>query len=322
MQSRNAIKLLVLSALYSAPLYSSDYTYGQTNNAASTGLNWVMSNVLPNTTGLDVNGVIYRYTTVKNPADDMLVHVQNENPIQGGYIFRETDDWSGLPGGSINKLVPVDNIPAKYWGNGSIEVEGTGSVTDPSVIYTYRYLPCANDSCEEVTEVDIPEVPEVEVPEVEVNNEVEAPVSDRAELNHHIETVVRNQIQLPELPEIYAYDVTQDMAVQLATQSTDLSMYEDEKPQKDEKESDDEMESALSAAENAIALADGVTQTSVIQAMNAVSLGSYYAVSIDGGTYNETLKMVDSEISDNKRAFRNLSEQKLHNDMIDMQYGR
>lgn len=75
-----------------------------------------MTNVLPQQLGLTVNSVIYRYTTEKNTEDDMLVHVQNENLLGNGYIFRSTDDWSGLPGNTINKTVPVGAIGIDYWG--------------------------------------------------------------------------------------------------------------------------------------------------------------------------------------------------------------
>ena len=55
-----------------------------------------MQNILPQQAGLTVGNVIYKYTAVKNEQDDMLVHVQNEDALGDGYIFRETDDWSGL----------------------------------------------------------------------------------------------------------------------------------------------------------------------------------------------------------------------------------
>ena len=129
-----------------------DVVYGASNNAAAFGLHWVMRNVLPQQTGLVVNGVIYRYTTEKLAEDDMLVHVQNENARGSGYIFRSTDDWSGLPGNTIDKSVPVNMIDISYWGPGSIEVEGAGTVTDPEVYYYYQYDPCndpqSNPSCE------------------------------------------------------------------------------------------------------------------------------------------------------------------------------
>ena len=82
---------LLVSSSY---CYSEDTVYGQGN---AFGLNWVMTQVLPQQAGLTVNGVIYSYETVKETEDAMLVHVQNENALGEGYIFRETDDWSGLP---------------------------------------------------------------------------------------------------------------------------------------------------------------------------------------------------------------------------------
>ena len=124
---------------YCSSSYSEDTVYGQGN---AFGLNWVMTQVLPQQAGLTVNGVIYSYETVKQTEDAMLVHVQNENALGEGYIFRETDDWTGLPSNRINKLVATGPIPIEYWGNGSIEVEGKGEVKDASVIYNYSYEPC------------------------------------------------------------------------------------------------------------------------------------------------------------------------------------
>jgi hypothetical protein len=66
-----------------------------------------MQNVLPQQAGLTVGNVVYRYETVKNTEDDMVVYVQNENSAGDGYIFRERDDWSGLPGNKIYKVVGV-----------------------------------------------------------------------------------------------------------------------------------------------------------------------------------------------------------------------
>jgi hypothetical protein len=97
-----------------------------------------MTNVLPQQAGLTVGNVIYQYTTVKNTDDDMVVSVQNENAKGNGYIFKSSDDWSGIPGNTINKVVPVGNIDISYWGDGSIDWTGTGSVTDANVIYTYQ----------------------------------------------------------------------------------------------------------------------------------------------------------------------------------------
>lgn len=134
--------LLVYSCYSSSEEFDTSPQYGTTNNAAQFGLNWVMTRVLPQQAGLQVSNVVYRYSVEKNTEDDMLVHVQNENARGPGYIFRSTDDWSGIPGNSINKAVPVDYIDISYWGAGSIEVEGFGTVNNPEVYYTYQYDPC------------------------------------------------------------------------------------------------------------------------------------------------------------------------------------
>jgi hypothetical protein len=130
-------------AAYSAASYCSDPIYGYTPNVAAGGSSWSMSEsvlgVAP-VPGLDISGVLYRYTAVKDRPDDFTVTIQNANAIDGGYIFRETDDWSGKSGQTINKLVPVGSVPIRYWGDGSIETTGVGSVEDPAVVYTYRYI--------------------------------------------------------------------------------------------------------------------------------------------------------------------------------------
>jgi hypothetical protein len=102
-----------------------------------------MTNVLPQVSGLTVNSVVYRYTVTKEVADPFTVSVQNLNALGSGYTFRETDDWSGLPGNTISKSRPVADIPSAYWGNGSIATTGIGSVSNPYVIYGYRYDTCA-----------------------------------------------------------------------------------------------------------------------------------------------------------------------------------
>ena len=140
----SATKLLVLSVAYSAACCSSDYEFGYTNNAASGGSPWGMSSPLfpvDAIPGIDINGVIYQYTAVKDRADAYTVSIQNEAASGSGYIFRETDDWSGKSGATINKFVPVPYSPLGNWGTGSIEQVGIGSVEDPTVVYTYRVDP-------------------------------------------------------------------------------------------------------------------------------------------------------------------------------------
>jgi hypothetical protein len=94
---------------------------------------------VPSIQGVDINGVFYRYTAVKERPDDFTVSIQNEAATTSGYIFRETDDWSGRSGGTIQKFVQVPYSPVGDWGNGSIEHVGVGSVEDATVLYSYRY---------------------------------------------------------------------------------------------------------------------------------------------------------------------------------------
>ena len=101
-----------------------------------------MKEVLPQYTGLTVNGVNYTYTTTKKSQDPLVVTVENSNATGTGYVFRSRDDWSGLPGNTITKTVPTDNIPISLWGPGQIRLEGVGEVTDPTVRYIYRYDTC------------------------------------------------------------------------------------------------------------------------------------------------------------------------------------
>ena len=144
--------MLVCSPSYS---YSEVETfYGQTTNASEDAVRWVMTNLVPQQTQLNIDSVFYRYTVDKEEEDAFKVTIQNENAIDGGYIFRNTDDWTGLPGNTITDLIPVNSIPIEYWGEGSIETEGEGEVSDPTVVYSYRY-----------TEIQ-PEAPDIPEPEV------------------------------------------------------------------------------------------------------------------------------------------------------------
>jgi hypothetical protein len=264
---------------YSAACYSSDYTYGYSANAAAGGTHWSMSQPVLGVEpvqGLDITGVLYRYTAVKERPDDFSVTVQNENAIDGGYIFRSTDDWSGKSGQTINKLVPIEYSPIKYWGNGSIETEGVGSVEDPVVLYTYRFKP-----------------PEPEIPEI------------------------------PAVPLIDVYSVFDDEAVQRATAETDLSLIEkDEDERKEEKddEHDGDLEKALAASENALTMAGEMSQAALLRAMNPVTMTNYYAASIPGGAYKETVILVDRNLPDNRRAFRSMANDRLHNQLVEDQY--
>jgi hypothetical protein len=271
MLSRNASRLSALLAVYSAASYSSDPIYGYSNNAAAGGSSWSMSEsvlgVAP-VPGLDISGVLYRYTAVKDRADPFTVTIQNANAIDGGYVFRETDDWSGRTGQTIVKQIPVGYVPIRFWGDGEIVTTGVGSVEDPAVVYTYRYIE----------------------PEPE----------------------------LPDLP-TYSYNALEDPAVIAATEATERpETDEDEAKKDDEDEEKKDMEKALAALQSGLEMAKG--QDGLLAAMNPVTMTQYYAATIPGGAYQETVMLDGGQIKDNKRAFRSMANDRLHNQMVEEQY--
>lgn len=297
------LPLLVVLGCWVGYSYSESIApyYGTTPNAASGGHTWSMDNVLPSgVPGLDIDLVIYNYTPIKETQDDMIVHIQNENANGTGYIFRESDDWSGVQGGTeIRKVVPVTPVNRSQWGDGSIEVEGTGTVDNASVIYNYRVDPCYNPQSN-------PNCPgyEVQIPE--------------------IETVDVDSL----------YDPLEDENVENATASTDADQYEDEdslseeerlkEEEEEEKDSKERLEKALAAVDNTIMFAEAFAQDQLLQAMNmAINMSPYYSASINGGTYKESVVLVDKELPENKRGLRNgLAQQLLHEKMIEMQYNK
>ena len=269
--------------------YSEPYYYGATGNAASTSLSWGMPSVLPDVAGLDINGLLYRYTTVKDPDADMKVHVGNLNANGDGYIFRETDDWSGVPSNTIVKSFPLSNIPSANWGTGSIEVEGEGTVKDATVIYSYRvdrcYDPQSDPSCAGYIE-PVPDIPEVEI-----------------------------------------YDALEDESVLNAIDAETEFKYDEEgniiKDEEDEEE-DTRIEMGLTASANALTLLRTQGQDSIIMAINQqTNINMYYNAKINGGTLSDATQLQDGTIPDNKKALRNnLAQQILHEQMIDMQYNK
>ena len=275
-----AVLVLVFSGSYSY----SEFEYGTTKNAADNRLSWVMKNVLPDAANLSVNGVFYQYTPVKVKEDAMKVHVQNENALGSGYIFRETDDWTGQPGGiPINKVIGVANIPEAAWGDGSIEVEGTGSVIDTSVIYSYQYdNTCANP-------IDDPTCPGY---------------------NDAIQSVL-NSISEP-----VPYDTTSDVKLVL-DKKVELEEEVDE-----EEQDEDRLEKALSAVDVGVLDANTIAQNYLLLSLTlGVSVQSYYDKRIQGGVYEDTVDMSTVQMPDNVHGARvSLAQQLKHNEMVDMQY--
>ena len=245
-----------------------------------------MAPLLPAQGGLDVTGVTYRYTTVKDPAAQMIVSGQHQDAIHGGLIFQEVDNWSGLPGNSITKSVAVNNIPSAFWGTGSIEVQGEGSVVGASVAYSYRIDECFNPQSSPTCEGFI----------------------DPA-----------SAFILGDL-----YNALEDDAVLSALEKDEVPEYDaDEVEAEDEdEERDSRLERALAISESAIAML--VPQQAMLEMINSqTNLNAYYASTISGGVYPDPVELIDADLPDNKRALRNnLAQQRLHDKMVEMQYSR
>lgn len=299
------LSLSVVLAFSAQFCYSDSITpyYGQTGNAASGGNTWNMDNYFPsNVPGLDVQNVIYNYTIQKQVEDSVTVHVQNENALGSGYIFRESDEWrpGSLGGTEINKVVPViPNIPRDAWGDGSIVTEGEGSVTDANVIYTYRVDPCYDPQFSP----NCPGYVTPQPPEIEMVN-------------------------VDEL-----YDVTKDEYVDIdrkvdeelieSDEEKTLSEEELAEKEKEEKEKRNErLEKAMAAADNSVMFAQAIAQSQILDSMNrALNMNVYYSATIPGGTYQDSVALVDKQIPENKQGLRNgLAQQLLHEKMIEMQY--
>lgn len=243
-----------------------------------------MTNILPEFAGLEVNGLVYQYTTVKDPESDMIVYVQNEYVDREGYIFRSADDWSGLPGNTINRSFAVPNSLGSLWGNGSIQVDGEGSILDPSVIYTYKYDTCfdpqADPSCPGYEEI-------VEVPEI--------PFTDPLE----------DQLVLDELNRQAEIDREEEE--------------EDRRRRQRESKIKDALENLLGDGSNPELISADAEKMAM--ALFNVGLPTSYYNPLEGGDYVETVVLDGGTIQDNQKARRaNFAQQVLHQEMVDSQY--
>jgi hypothetical protein len=255
-----------------------------------------MPDVLPEPPGLDIDTVIYNYTIRKQTEDQVDVYVGNENADGTGYIFREHDQWrpGSLDGTEINKVIGVGGVHRDLWGDGFIDVEGDGSVEDPNVVYTYRVDPCYDPQFS-------PQCPGYEPP-------------------------------MPDIPEVDLTNLYDGTEYANREQYDDGELYEDEEGMSDEdkekqeeeeeKDSKERLEKALAAADNSALFAQALAQGQLLQSINqATNMDSYYAQSINGGTYRESIQLTDTQLPDNRRGLRNnLAQQRLHQQMVDEQY--
>ena len=278
----------MLSAVcYSSYLHSEVIT-GQTGNAAIGGLDWIMSNVLPDATGLQVDGVYFRYTTVKETEADLLVTIRNKDNEEVGYIYSRTDDWSGVPGNTIVGYDPLAPTLGSRWGDGEIITEGDGEVVNATVRYNYRYDTCA-----------------------EPLNDPRCPGFENALYKYLLDNGLLNK-------EPDVNDPFYDQWVQMQL-DREAEVEEEEIVEENTEEEEESLEEQLGSD---IVLSDlgGNQEQLLVQLNNVPQFDSYYGVTISGGVYNDALTLVDTELPDNRRALRSLANDATHRSMVRSQY--
>ena len=120
--------------------------------------------------GLDISGVLYNYTAVKNVVDDFTVTIESDK-VGGGYIFQEEHNWDGKYGGRIQNVIPLPYTPVEQFGDGRIRGTGTGSLEDVSILYMYRWDLCRNAQNDESCPNYIPPLPVI--PKIEIYDALE-----------------------------------------------------------------------------------------------------------------------------------------------------
>ena len=285
MPSKSWVLLLLLWCFSST---HANFTFGYTPNAAINGLEWSMTPLYLGSHGIggmDISGVIYTYNPIKLLEDDFVVTVENDK-VGGGFVFQDTEDWSQKYPIRIKKVIPLAYTPIAVFGDGRIRTTGTGTLEDASVVYIYRFDACFDPQSD-------PNCPGYKKPPP------------------------------PKLPDLPDYDALQDEAVKLAQKETDRELLEEEEAKEEEEEEDEEeeMEMLLATTENALAIANGISQSILMATINqATNINSYYVAQIPGKIYRESIVLQDKDIVDNRRAFRSLGQDKLMNQMIEEQY--
>jgi len=283
------LRLWVLSLLLFCSSSIQAYSFGYTPNVAINGLEWTMTPTYLGANGIDgmdVSGVTYKYTPIKNKEDDYIVTLENDK-LGGGYVFQDVQNWSQREGGiEVRRTIALPYTPLALFGDGRLKEEGTGSIEGADVRYIYRFNPCFDPQSD-------PSCPGYKKPKP------------------------------PPLPDIPDYDALQDESVAIAQAETDRKLLDDEQAEKEEEEEeeDESLEFMLADVENAIAMANEIAQSVILQQLNNVTnLTNYYVSTIPDNYYPDAVALQGGTIVDNRRALRSLSQDARMNEMIEEQY--
>ena len=253
-----------------------------------------MDNILPPQAGLVVDGLIYQYTMNKETEDAASVHIRNKLRFSDDYVLEEVDDWSNLPGSTINKIINFGDIPRESFGDGEIAVVGKGEVSDPNVAYNYRfdtcYIPLSDPKCPGYHEA------------------LYQWLTDNGLLDGSID-----------INDPYYDEYIQSLLNTKVDEETD----EEEKTVVEEEDEGEETESKLFTGDALVKIANPAQQEAMLKALQNVNkLDFYYAATIQGGTYEDQLVLEDKELPDNAKAMRNLAQDSLHRSMVRSQYDK
>lgn len=250
-----------------------------------------MTDVLPPSAGVTINNLFYRYTIQKDPNSDATVTVRNANPIDGGYIFSETDDWSGREGATIQKFFPLNDIDKQFWGNGEILLEGEGTIFNPDVRYGYKLDPCYEP-------LSSPECPGFD-----------AALYDWLKLNGLLDGA--------EPIDPYNSKEVQDAL------DNEVEIDEDDKYKEETIQTEDEEKRRKLAGDNSALMAEAAAKQALFDAMaNMPQFNDYLTMNIDGKEYIETVELKDGTLPDNRRAFGRLANDGKFNEIVRSQYDR
>jgi len=274
----------------------SEVVNGSTDNATSKAYTWVMQNILPAQTGLTIEGVYHKYTITKDTNADAIVSITNENVNGTGYIYEYHDNWDQLPSNTKFKYDPIASSLGTLWGKGQIKVTGNGTLSDVNIRYQYRFdtcfIPLSDPTCPDF------------------RNALYQYLIDNNLLNNE-----------PSINDPYYNEWVKLQLEQTAKEEEELKAAKEEELEEEEEELT--MQDLFSVEGLTKKLADPLEQVKMLQEMASVGkLDSYYDVKIQGGVYKDTVQLVGGSIRDNTKALRNLAQDKVHEEMVSMQYDK
>mgnify|MGYP003320128335 FL=1 len=277
----------------------SDTTYATTNNAAQNGLRWALTNILPDFSQpyltVEINGINYQYTMVKEKDADATVTLSHDDLANPGEkIFEHTDDWSDQYGGTIRKYFRFGYTNANRWGEGSLDIEGEGSIEDPYVIYNYKMV--VDETMQKcfLTPLADPMCPGYDDALTDYIANLEAPEVDDPFYDEWVQANLAEEAEKPKEEEVIE--------------------------EVEEEEREESLEEQL-GGESLEAMVDTSEQASILAELAQVpKLNQYYATSLQGGVYEETLVLPTTNYPDNRRALRNLASDANHRTMVRSQY--